>query len=445
MQISNWKNKFQRHILKRGEDYYYSDCVTNITRKDDVVRAVVKGTRSYRVTIHLNNDKITAMQCSCPYAGDGFRCKHMAAVLYQLEDMPDAQCAFDLDALFEKGDYEACLLSSIRLVIDDNFDDELFSDCLSLWKRLCFVGDETLHRQIYIKLSDLLIYLTKKPKWQVQELLYTSFTEPVLLRRIVYDTKSLLNSTDTEHLYQLVNWRCGAMTALGEPADKIERFRAPYLEEPLYRQQEIQAYIDADRLDEAERLIARSRAIDVQYPGLLLQLSDLLLKVFQKRGDREAYADELLFSLTHYPQNHLSRAWLLKDNSSPEEWHCSLEELSNAEINIDLICSFLRKEQEDQLLLDCITRSGSLYLLRQHSTYLSKHLPDQVLDAYITALLDGASKSKSRSEHTALIEALTELSYLPGGQEAAAFVAQEWRNSFSRKRALMEELAKTGF
>ena len=27
------------------------------------------------------------MSCTCPYAADGNRCKHMAAVLYQIEDL----------------------------------------------------------------------------------------------------------------------------------------------------------------------------------------------------------------------------------------------------------------------------------------------------------------------------------------------------------------------
>ena len=82
----NWKKFFRKTILDRGYGYYLEGAVENIGREDNVISATVSGTELYEVEIFLNNDEVYDMDCDCPYAEDGNYCKHMAAVLYELED-----------------------------------------------------------------------------------------------------------------------------------------------------------------------------------------------------------------------------------------------------------------------------------------------------------------------------------------------------------------------
>lgn len=89
--IIGWKRLFARRILERGEDYAYSGAVRDIEQKDDRITAEVDGTETYHVMIELEQDEVVEMYCSCPYAEDGNYCKHMAAVLYVLEDLPDEE------------------------------------------------------------------------------------------------------------------------------------------------------------------------------------------------------------------------------------------------------------------------------------------------------------------------------------------------------------------
>ncbi len=79
----DWENNFAQHILERGYDYYLSGSVKNLVVSGDSVQADVKGTENYEVEIYLDGNNITYLYCSCPYAGSGSNCKHMAAVLYQ--------------------------------------------------------------------------------------------------------------------------------------------------------------------------------------------------------------------------------------------------------------------------------------------------------------------------------------------------------------------------
>ena len=55
-------------------------------QKKDVIEAVVEGTEYYKVKINYDGRFVLDAYCSCPYAADGNYCKHMAAVLYEIDD-----------------------------------------------------------------------------------------------------------------------------------------------------------------------------------------------------------------------------------------------------------------------------------------------------------------------------------------------------------------------
>lgn len=84
-----WKRLFQGHILGRGSDYFNRDLVENVSAKDNLVEATVCGTKDYQVEIEIDNENIIDINCTCPHADSGNNCKHMAAVLFYLEDQGD--------------------------------------------------------------------------------------------------------------------------------------------------------------------------------------------------------------------------------------------------------------------------------------------------------------------------------------------------------------------
>lgn len=81
-----WKDLFQRHILQRGEDYCYEGAVVALNKTESGYTATVEGTENYEVSVQICNDAVVDMYCSCPYAADGKNCKHMAAVLFKIDE-----------------------------------------------------------------------------------------------------------------------------------------------------------------------------------------------------------------------------------------------------------------------------------------------------------------------------------------------------------------------
>lgn len=81
-----WKDLFQPRILERGLDYYEKGQVVSLEETADGYLALVQGSEDYTVQIEINQEQVADMTCTCPYAADGKYCKHMAAVLYQIEE-----------------------------------------------------------------------------------------------------------------------------------------------------------------------------------------------------------------------------------------------------------------------------------------------------------------------------------------------------------------------
>ena len=88
--IVNWKRRFQALVLERGNRYYKENRVQNFRYEDEEYRAHIIGSASYNVEIKIKNDDIVFARCSCPHAAKGNYCKHMAALLYAIDDKGEA-------------------------------------------------------------------------------------------------------------------------------------------------------------------------------------------------------------------------------------------------------------------------------------------------------------------------------------------------------------------
>ena len=81
-----WESIFKKGVLERGRQYYIEGRVELLKYEKDHLEAEVLGTEYYNVQIDLNNEQILKMKCTCPYAKENPYCKHMASVLYAVEN-----------------------------------------------------------------------------------------------------------------------------------------------------------------------------------------------------------------------------------------------------------------------------------------------------------------------------------------------------------------------
>lgn len=80
----------------RGEEYLHGDAVSRLRVQEGELRALVQGTSRYRVRLGVGADGGLEGHCTCPYARDGFFCKHLVAVgLAKLEGVGGDPAAGD--------------------------------------------------------------------------------------------------------------------------------------------------------------------------------------------------------------------------------------------------------------------------------------------------------------------------------------------------------------
>lgn len=83
----DWKLQFSKYLLEQGKEYFDAGRVVDLQESDNVCTAGVLEKMRYDVRLVQRKEKEGyLMTCHCPKARSGAKCKHMAAVLYALED-----------------------------------------------------------------------------------------------------------------------------------------------------------------------------------------------------------------------------------------------------------------------------------------------------------------------------------------------------------------------
>ena len=86
----NMEELFEEKVLTRGRRYYNNGRVQFIYKTKNGYEATVYGRNIYKVVINLDKkENIKNMICTCPYGISN--CKHMAAVLYYLNNNDDIE------------------------------------------------------------------------------------------------------------------------------------------------------------------------------------------------------------------------------------------------------------------------------------------------------------------------------------------------------------------
>ena len=80
----NWRNYFAASILERGRMYQRRGMVQNIEENNGKYTAEVIGTVPYQVSVWKKANGQLGMSCTCPYAKEGKKCKHMAALCMEI-------------------------------------------------------------------------------------------------------------------------------------------------------------------------------------------------------------------------------------------------------------------------------------------------------------------------------------------------------------------------
>ena len=159
MSMASWEYLFEEKILDRG--YYITDDVKVLNKSSREVNAIVSGTFDYDVKIIFDSDSdVDSMSCTCPYF-EIDNCKHLAALLYYLEENKVDFEDDDIEELFNSVDDENLksfllnelsanyeLRNKFRLEFDFNVNKDYYK---SLLDKIIYADDFSYHLSSFIK------------------------------------------------------------------------------------------------------------------------------------------------------------------------------------------------------------------------------------------------------------------------------------------------------
>ena len=558
--LKSWKGLFKPHILGRGWDYYESGTVDFLERTENGYKATVEGNYDYEVEVEIDDNEVVDMFCDCPYAEDGNNCKHMAAVLYEIEEGPAQEVAekrpdssnirtelenviknieepelrkllLELalrdDSLqnqiltkyaaqlspgqmrrlkeeiekiaweysdrsgfidyYHAMDYvhklEAFLYDNVQNLIDKNLLSEAFeltnkvfytvgnqdiddSDggttqvadlCYEYWRQILDRANDEQRQQMsqwFRERPDN--YVIDYMEDYISDFLINELHDTPMLREEMQMLDEWIgragDKTDCGRWYSahygyenVILKRLRIMKALQYSDDEIEEYKKKFRHFSAIRELEIAGYMDKGEYSKAIKVLKEGKELDKDYAGLVSKYSEQLISIYQKTGQREEYKKELIYQVFSCRQGNLDYVKMMKAECSEDEWQTCRERILNADSCLGIKFAFLEFEGLYDRLLRTIVENDSIYILDQYEKLLKKKFPDAVRDMYVNYVRKHADRACDRKAYKGLMTYMKKIAKYPDGREKAERIAEEWKVTYRRRPAMMDELRKAGF
>ena len=559
--MNYWKDLFREHILARGEAYYYEGAVQDLEKTEHGYHAMVEGTEDYEVDIELEDGQICEMYCTCPYADDGNNCKHMAAVLYEIEEQEEAdsltegsgsdqskeelkeiiekipemelrsfvkqlagqdneirntlmtryavridekqmhrlkqgvdqivweygdrsgfidyQNAWDfthemtgyltdkVDTLMERScwrqafeltNYVFQTIGNIGMDDSDGGTSQVANTCYDKWKEILENCTEEVRDEMFTWFTSHLScnYMIDYMEEYVEEFLANEFRNREMLeKKLKYLDEMIERQTSSTECGKTWSVRYGfennilkrleIMNQLGDPEKEIREYRRKHWRFSAVRGLEIQENIERGELDEAIRLLGESKELDRAYPGLIARYCEQLISIYETQSDEKSYKEELAYYVLRCPQHNLAYIQKLKAVCTEQEWEQYREQILQNHMNYNVIYPLMEAEGMYERMLDCLKREEFILNVDKYEKVLKEKFPEQIRDIYISYLQKEAARAGNRNRYREMMQYLKKIRRYPDGKEKAAEIAGNWRASYYRRSAMMDELRKAGF
>jgi hypothetical protein len=240
--------------------------------------------------------------------------------------------------------------------------------------------------------------------------------------------------------------RIQTMKELGKPYSEILSYYQKYDYIPkvlLELAEEFRKRSDTEKA--VEILISAKRRDAEKNEKAASDYSKRLIEIYRETGDKQRLFEELLSQIKTYRQSNIHYIIELKHLVKPEEWKNILEQILEADTCSGLRTDIFEEEGMLQELMDEVIKTDSSSILDRYEKVLRPLYSDQILSMYAEIVRKRAEQVYGRREYHYLMTELKKLTRYKGGREVARKIAAEWKKTYSRRPAFMDELSKAGF
>ena len=214
---------------------------------------------------------------------------------------------------------------------------------------------------------------------------------------------------------------------------------------PSFRAQAIQDALDQKDYEKATVLAKKGIEQDSEFPGLVTNWYEWLLKIAESQKDTERiilYARHLLLNDSRPSQDYYE---ILRKTVPPEEWTDFVETIIQEAMErkpyygVDFVASIFVREEWWSRLLDLVKKESSLDRLAKYEKPLAKHYPNELADLYAERIIEYVESHVGRNYYRTACRYIRKMIKL-GARDKADEVISQLRQTHYSRRALMEEL-----
>lgn len=224
-----------------------------------------------------------------------------------------------------------------------------------------------------------------------------------------------------------------------------QRFLEQNIGNPSFRELAIQDALDQKDYEKATALAKDGIEQDSEFPGLVTNWYEWLLKIAESQKDTERiilYARHLLLNDSRPSLDYYE---ILRKTVPPEEWTDFVETIVQEAMErkpyygVDLVASIFVREEWWSRLLDLVKKECSLDRLAKYEKPLAKHFPSELADLYAERIIEYVESHVGRNYYRTACRYIRKMIKL-GARDKADEVISQLRQTHYSRRALMEEL-----
>lgn len=492
----NFEDYFDSLILSRGKSYYKENRILDIWCQQDLTTAYIDGSQIYRIEIRANDKELNNFYCSCPYSEGGeYMCKHIAAVLYYLEenDIPELEISnkkqvtkeknkSELSKIYDEMNYElrkisdrngfvnyyngryfVDLISSVSDYIDDFIDNEECNNAFELIKYIYKFIKDTFMDGSNGEFQDSLYLINES----ASKLLYNDeyfdifldYTEDITSNNAlddfsdsplhafilyVHDKDSakkvvkILDEIELSTYGIFVNQTLDKISLIYDFIDKDDAIKMCYESIEHYGVKELLIkYLKNDnKIDEVIRILKN----DIKNHVRKDMAYDKLLHIYDEYGKLEE--KKKLLPEVIIETNSFARYKELKDMYSDSEWE-SIKEKIISKIksnNIYLLEEIYAEENEIDKLFELLKKNPNISDLAKYQDKLKDKYSKELLNFYEKQIIESSKRVSDRNSYYGLCRYIGIMKELADSDDFIFDMLKEMYPNYRSKRAFKEEI-----
>ena len=341
------------------------------------------------------------------------------------------------------------LTSQLFAEADDMIEDygmtevrKIKKNCAEVWKMLLPVCGGELEKKAFEMFSGWVREGVLHGIEEVEKIWMKYFDEEEFYQRKLQIVDEKTGSCDDEKKLELwIERRIELMQKCGFASEDAEAFEKKYWSRPSVRRYAISRLIDSGNSEAAFELLKECRASDADDCDQVEWYCRQIVKISRMMGD-EAYKKELYDVITVYLPCDILSFRFLKRSCSPEEWRKMRSGIFQSIGHMPGAAELYAEEGMFNGLIEYLKKQGTLEEMIRYEEKLGQRYAVDILNVYEEIFDEMINNASKRCHYRNVVKHMNRMKKYPGGENRMYDLINRWREKYSRKNALLMELAK---